>query len=166
MRAVDLDADGLTLEPLRVAHAVEMVVVLADASIYEFIGGGPPTLEVLQARYATQARGASDDAAETWLNWIIRCDTTGTAGGYVQATVSEVGHRRIAEVAWVVGQRFQRRGIATAAAAVMAAFLRGEGAGPLRAHIHPDHVASQRVASALGMHPQPEIVDGEIRWEG
>ena len=42
------------LEPLAAEHAAEMMTVLADPSLYEFIGGRPPTLEQLQRRYAAQ----------------------------------------------------------------------------------------------------------------
>ena len=33
------------------------------------------------------------------------------------------------------------------------------------AHMHPDHVASQRVAAALGLRPTDRLVDGEVEWE-
>lgn len=101
-----------------------------------------------------------------WLNWIIRQNATGVAAGYVQATVSDADGARVADLAWVVAPCFQRQGIARAAARTVSAFLRQQGVDRLRAEVHPDHVASQRVASALGLRPTDEIVDGETRWAG
>jgi RimJ/RimL family protein N-acetyltransferase len=34
----------------------------------------------------------------------------------------------------------------------------------LEASIHPEHVASQRVAARIGLLPTDTLVDGEIRW--
>ena len=52
--AVPLETLRLTLEPLRVDHAEEMAPLLADAELYTFTDGGPPTLEELRARYVRQ----------------------------------------------------------------------------------------------------------------
>ncbi len=165
IRAVRLTADGVTLEPLRADHAAEMVSVLADESIYEFIGGEPPTLESLQARYEIQSRGESPDGSQSWLNWIIRIIDTAEAAGYAQATVSddEDGHW-VAEIAWVVAPPFQRRRVATTAALAVCRFLGEQGVERVTAHVHPDHAASQGVARAIGLHPTSDIVDGEVRW--
>ena len=164
VRAVQLPADGLILEPLRVDHADEMVDVLADESIYTFIGGTPPTLESLRARYVAQTQGRSPDEREVWLNWIIRLVDTAQAAGYVQATVSKDGGRHIAEIAWVVGSPFRGRRAATKATISMCLFLVEHGVERLLAHVHPDHSASQGVARAAGLHPTDELVDGEVRW--
>ncbi|RII89234.1 GNAT family N-acetyltransferase, partial [Clavibacter michiganensis] len=42
---------------------------------------------------------------------------------------------------------------------------REDGVGVVRAHIHPDHAASEAVARRLGLAPTDERVDGEVRWE-
>lgn len=49
--AQPLDTTRLHLEPLNVAHAREMSYVLADTSLYQYIGGTPPTLQQLMERY-------------------------------------------------------------------------------------------------------------------
>jgi RimJ/RimL family protein N-acetyltransferase len=142
------------IEPLRVDHAAEMVEVLSDPAIYEFIGGQPPTEEELAARYARQVQHPG------WLNWIVRED--GRAVGTVQATITG----NIAEFAWVIAPRHQGRGLATAAARAVRDLLRGEGINEFLAHIHPDHAASQAVARRLGLHPTDVVHEGEVRWEG
>lgn len=53
-----------------------------------------------------------------------------------------------------------------AAAALLVQQLVSRGVHSIRAHIHPQHEASQRIALSLGMRPTEMVVDGEIRWEG
>ena len=83
--AVPLESSRLTLEPLRVDHAEEMAPLLADAELYAFTEGEPPTLEELRARYVRQVPGRSPDGVESWLNWIVRRRDDGQAVGFVQA---------------------------------------------------------------------------------
>ncbi len=154
--------DGrLVLEPLRVDHAGEMVDVLSDAGLYAFTGGSPPSLEALERRYAHQVAGP-DRPDEVWHNWVVRLGADGPAVGYVQATLGP--QEGVAELAWVVGAPWQGRGIAREAAALVLDQLLASGMRRVVAHVHPDHVASQRVAAALGMRPTPVLVDGEVEW--
>ncbi len=83
-----LSSDRLLLDPLRVADADEMVSVLSDPQLYTFIGGTPPALTALRARYAQQQVGLSEDGSQLWLNWIVRRRDDHEAVGYVQATVT------------------------------------------------------------------------------
>jgi RimJ/RimL family protein N-acetyltransferase len=144
----------LTLEPLRVEHAAEMVTVLADSRICEFIGGAPPTEEELRAAYARRVGHPG------WFNWVVRSD--GVAVGIVQATVTGP----VAELAWVIAPAHQGRGLATEAARAVQYHLRADGIAEFRAHIHPDHAASAAVARRLGLHPTDVVQDGEVRWVG
>jgi hypothetical protein len=91
----------LSLTPLAVADADEMVGVLSGAALYTFTGGSPPSLGELRARYEGLAGGRSPDGQQEWRNWIIRREPDGTAVGYVQATIADGGTR--AEIPWVVG---------------------------------------------------------------
>ncbi|OUE23623.1 GNAT family N-acetyltransferase [Clavibacter michiganensis] len=153
------------LEPLVVAHAREMVGVLADPALYRFTGGEPPTPAVLEARFARQAAGRSPDGSARWLVWILRDRSSGRAAGFVQATVTEESGARAAEVAWLVGTAAQGSGAAAECAAEVVAWLREGGVGTVRANIRPDHAASQAVARRLGLAPTDVRVEGEIRWE-
>jgi RimJ/RimL family protein N-acetyltransferase len=154
--------DGrLVLEPLRVDHAGELVDVLSDAGLYAFTGGSPPSREELERRYARQVAG-SGRPDEVWHNWVVRLGPEGPAMGYVQATLGpEDG---VAELAWVVGTQWQGRGIAREAARLVLEHLLAQGVRRVVAHVHPDHVASQRVAAALGLRPTPVVVDCEVEW--
>lgn len=156
-----LRGGGLVLEPLRVAHAAELVDVLSDAALYRFTGGSPPALAVLEDRFARQVAG-SGDPSEEWHNWVLRWGEHGPAVGYVQATVHPVEQE--AELAWVVGTPWQGRGFASAAAAAVLEHLLAAGVRRVVAHVHPDHGASQRVAASLGLAPTGTLVDGEVEW--
>jgi RimJ/RimL family protein N-acetyltransferase len=153
------------LEPLVVAHAREMVGVLADPALYRFTGGEPPSPAALESRFARQAAGRSPDGSARSLVWVIRDRASGRAAGFVQATVSGEAPARAAEVAWLVGTAAQGSGAAAECAAAMVAWLRDDGVGVVRALIHPDHAASAAVARRLGLAPTDERVDGEVRWE-
>jgi RimJ/RimL family protein N-acetyltransferase len=158
-----LTTERLLLEPLRPAHPTEMVVVLDDPELHRHVGGQPLLLEELRKRYEHRARGRSDDGSERWFNWIIRDRTSGDALGYVQATVEAASG--IADVAWVVGSRFQGRGYAREAASAMVSWLCGNGVTAVSAHLHPGTRASEKVARAIGLGPTPTIAAGEVIWK-
>jgi len=153
--AQQLTSERLTLEPLRVDHAAEMVAVLADPAMYEFTGGDPPSEADLTARYRRQT------AHDGWLNWVLRLRSTGEAVGTVQATLGDDA----AELAWVVSSRFQGAGYAREGTAAAIAWLRANDVHSFHAHIHPDHAASKAVAARLDFEPTGSIRNGEVCWE-
>ena len=63
--AATIVTERLLLVPLRPEDADEMVDVLADPRLHQFIGGHPATLEELRARYATLTAG-SPRLEEVW----------------------------------------------------------------------------------------------------
>lgn len=154
----------LVLEPLTVEHASEMSWVLAEPALYTFTGGAPPTVAELEARYAAQVAG-SPDGSQLWLNWVVRRRDAGRAIGFVQATVTDGLDQRDAELAWVIGVQDQGRGFAREAVHMMLLLLRGLDVATVRAHIHPEHHASNAVARAVGLSPTGRLVDGEMCWQ-
>lgn len=163
----------LTLHPLAVEHAEEMAGVLADPSLYVFIGGEPPTVAALRARYERQTAG-SPEPGVSWCNWVVREREQGRLVGTVQATVhasvqegvhATVQSDRSAEVAWVVGAPWQGRGFAREAVRELVDWLATHArVGAVLAHIRPDHAASAAVAGAVGLTPTDVWQDGEVRW--
>lgn len=138
-----------------------MMEILSDPRLYSFTGERPPTIDELRERYRQQVRGAPEGSSEEWLNWILRRREDEEPLGFVQATVVATH----ADMAWLVGIASQGRGYATEAAAGMRDWLRANGAARLIAHIHPDHVASQRVATAIGLERTGSLdPDGEELW--
>jgi len=165
---IDLDrgwrTERLELEPLAVAHAAELAPLLDDTRLHEFTGGAPLTAAVLAARYARLAARRSPGGGQLWGNWVLRLRGTGTAVGTVQATLPVGGPTAgPAEVAWVVASAAQGHGYATEAARSLVGRLHKAG-WTVVAHIHPGHLALQRVAGAAGLTPTGEVHDGEVRW--
>lgn len=152
----------LTLDPLKVADATEMVAVLGDERLYEFIGGEPPTLAELRERYLRRAVGSSPDGTEEWHNWLVRTRAGGRAVGFVQATIVDQGER--ADIAWVIGVPWQGEGFASEAAQAMVGWLEAVGVTTITAHVHVDHRASSIVASRAGLSLTDEVEDGEQIW--
>jgi RimJ/RimL family protein N-acetyltransferase len=174
----------LVLHPLAVKHAEEMAAALGDPALHRFTGGAPSSVADLRRRYAAMIAGPGRPG-ESWLNWVVALDGVAVDGvavdgvavdgvavdgaaldgaplvGWVQATVVDGD----ADVAWVVGTPWQRRGIAVEAAAAMVAWLDGNGVHAVSAWIHPGHEASIGVARALRLEVTDEVVDGEVRWQ-
>ena len=158
-----ISTDRLELIPLEREHAESLFSVLSDATLYEHTGGVPPaSVAELRVRYARLEARRSPDGAELWLNWVLRETATGMSVGCVQVTVTA----RYADLAWVVGTSWQRRGYATEAARALIVWLRCAGVKVVRAKIHPMHTASQRVATNVGLSRTPETMDGEDVWVG
>ncbi|MFC1411832.1 GNAT family N-acetyltransferase [Streptacidiphilus sp. N1-12] len=154
----------LDLLPLAVEHAAEMATVLSDPALHAFIGGAPAAPEALRARYERLVAG-SPDPDVAWWNWVIRLRDEARLVGTVQATVSARPDGPVAEIAWVIGSPWQRRGIAAEAAAALVAWLSRRQVRAVIAHIHPDHRASAAVATAAGLTPTDQWQDGELRWQ-
>lgn len=154
----------LTVEPLSPEHATEMHTVLADPALHEFTGGEPRSAAELRVRYERLVARRSADGSEVWGNWVLRVTASGEAAGELQTTLPAVGpDAGPALVAWVVGAGFQGHGYASEAATSLVERLRAAG-WAVAADIHPDHVASQRVARTAGLEPTDQVVDGEVRW--
>jgi RimJ/RimL family protein N-acetyltransferase len=168
-----LGTDRLALVPLRPDDAREMVLVLADPALYRFIGGEPPTPDELEARYRRWVAGPPRPG-ETWHNWIVRLGgdrsdrgpasegVDGPAIGHLQATVVDAGSS--ADIAWLIGTAWQGRGYAGEAARALVGWLEASGVAIVTAHVHPEHVASGRVAASAGLGPTTEMEEGEVVW--
>ncbi|MDJ0338623.1 GNAT family N-acetyltransferase [Cryobacterium sp. PH31-O1] len=155
----------LRLEPLSVEHALGMVEVLADASVYEYTGGEAPSLEQLQSRYAAQSIGHSKDGSQGWFNWIVKSRDGDASIGFVQATVAQNGPGFVADIAWVISPLHQGQRMASEATKAMTDWLRSKGVSSFVAYVHPEHHASMGVAQNQGLHPTLLMENGEIRWE-
>jgi RimJ/RimL family protein N-acetyltransferase len=82
----------------------------------------------------------------------------------VQATLPADGPAAgLAEVAWVLAREAQGQGYAKEAASSLVARLAADG-WTVVAHIHPGHLASQRVAAAAGLSPTSAMHNGEFCW--
>ena len=156
-----LTGERVVLAPLAAEDAVEMVEVLSSPSLYVLIGGQPPSLPELAARYQRQVAGPVSEH-EAWLNWIVRFE--GQAVGFVQATLRQEAGVLCAAVAWLIRPEFQRRGLATEAAGVMVDHLRTPPRAAITAWISDANLASVLVATRLALHRTSHQADGEQLW--
>ena len=134
--------------------AEELFALLKAPELYLFIGASPPaSAQWLAQRITNWESRRSPDRKEVWLNWTLRRKADRIAIGYTQATIPAAAVATNAELAWVIGLPFQRQGYAKEAAGRVADWLTDRfDVSELRAHIHPTHVASQRVAASIGLH--------------
>ena len=154
----------LDLEPLLATLAAELAPALEDVALHEFTGGTPLDAAALTARYTRLAGRRSPDGRQHWGNWVIRLRETGRAVGTLQVTLPADGPAAgLAEVAWVLARDAQGHGYAKEAASSLVARLAADGWTVL-AHIHPGHLASQRVAAAAGLARASVMHNGEFCW--
>ncbi|MFC4945420.1 GNAT family N-acetyltransferase [Pseudonocardia sp. GCM10023141] len=156
----NLAGDRVELVPLVPGAAAEMAPLLDDAALHRFIGGRPLTEPELLAHYTRLVAGAPGASGQTWFNWVIRRTDTGAAVGTTQITLSTED----AAIAWVVATSAQGHGFGTAAACAMVAWLAVTVDVPVVAYIHPDNIASERVAHKAGLRPTDGWEDGERIW--
>ena len=158
-----LETERLVLAPMSECDAEELYQLLwlpdSDAPVEN---RPPESLEDLRTRIRRWERRRSPDGNEIWLNWTLRLKQDGTAVGRMQATVTEAW----ADMAWVIGRRCQNQGYATEAGRSIAVWLREFcNVAEVRATIHPDNTASQRVAAKVGMRRNREWTDeGDEGW--
>ena len=154
----------LTLTALVVDDADEMVHVLDDEGLHEFIGGRPATIGQLRDRYRRLVAGPLTPD-QRWLNWIVRRGRDQVPIGAIQATIFLAdGHMVSAEVAWVINRSRQGQGFATEAARAVVAWLRSHGVTRLCANVHPGNHASAVVAGRVGLRPTSDEHEGETVW--
>lgn len=158
----DIGTERLLLQPVRTAHADALADALADPAVYAFTGGSPEGALRWRTRLAFLEPGRSPDGQELWLNWVIELSATAEIMGYVQATVTGPS----ADVAYVLGTRWQGHGYAVEATRAMNDHLvTSHGVKQIRAWIADKHVASQAVAERCGLAATDEIdADGERLW--
>jgi len=115
-----LEAGSLILEPVKKAHAAELLEPLREPSLYDFVVDLPPEcLAELEQRFERLERELSPECDDTCYGWIIRRD--GTPAGLLQATCND---DRQAFIGYEVFKPFRRQGVAKAAVGAVLGFLR------------------------------------------
>ncbi|MDE2868705.1 MAG: GNAT family N-acetyltransferase [Chloroflexota bacterium] len=158
-----LETDSLRLTPMVECDTDALFRLLKDPEIHVFTGGHPPaSADDVRAKIRRRESRRSPAGDELWLNWTLRLKADRSVVGYAQAGVQQGK----ADLAWVVGVPFQRRGFASEASQRVLQWLRDDlGVHEFRANIHPDHVASHRVARNIGLLKSGERTDeGDEVW--
>ncbi len=137
-----------------------MFTLLNDIKLHEHIGGEPyANIKEFLERYQRLSKGGSPDGRERWINWIIIDDAK--CVGFVQATIACDS----ASIAWVIGTAYQSKGYATKAAKLLIKYLMDLGISEINANIGVGNLASQRVASKIGMRRTSVYNGDEQVWK-
>ncbi len=154
-----LKTERLTLEPIVTEHAQEMLSVLNEVELHQFIPSEPFELEQLQRRYKIWERRISKERDEVWLNWAARENKTGELIGHFQAGV------RLDEdsyIAYIVNSKFQRQGFASEALHEIIDFLKSHmKLKNIKAWIDTRNKASTGLVERLGMNQVDFIKDAD-----
>jgi RimJ/RimL family protein N-acetyltransferase len=144
---------------LRRADAEELAGLLEDALVREALG--VEDVEGLRSRFAAWESRRSPDAAQAWLNWVVRGRDDHRALGWVQATVQGT----TASVAYALLPAERGQGAASDAVRALSRWLGATlGVGDVTASIAEENTASARVARAAGFAPTGRRHAGEIVW--
>ena len=159
---VALPTERLVLEPLRLAHAAACFASFTQPSLYRYIDMPMPADEPdLRRRFAAWIKG-SGRSSELWANWIALDRRSGQPAGWFQATV----HERHADIAYVVFDAFQRRGMAVEAVQAICAHLFAvSGIDEVRAQTDDRNNSSIRVAVGAGFVPDGVPIDSTLHGD-
>jgi RimJ/RimL family protein N-acetyltransferase len=157
-----IETPRLTLEPLRLAHAAPCYPAFAEPALYRFIEMPMPDNEAaLRRRFADWIKGSGRDR-EHWANWIAIDRRSGQPAGWFQATV----HEREADIAYLVFDAFQRRGMAVEAVQALCDHLFAvTPVAEIRAQTDDRNKGSIRVAIGAGFVPDAEPIDSTLHGE-
>jgi RimJ/RimL family protein N-acetyltransferase len=157
-------SERLRYEPLAHAHADGLFAALDDPLVGRYIGGPEmTTIAALHDRIEFLAAGVSpSNPDEHWVNVVARRLDDEVIVGRVEATVSG----RIAEIAYVFGPVWWGSGYATEATAWLVDHLRARfPIDQVVAAIHPDNLASQRLAERVGLVRVPTPSPAPMSYE-
>jgi RimJ/RimL family protein N-acetyltransferase len=128
--------DRLVLEPLSHRHAAGLVAALGHPEVHRYLGA--PDVTTVEALHARIDRVARAPAGESWINFAILRADDGAIVGRLEAT----SYGDWAEIAYLVGPAYQRRGYAVEATRWLIAQLASAGVREVWAAVHPDNAAS------------------------
>ena len=156
-----IETDRLRLTPILREDAQNLFSVISDPALYVHTGQKPPeSVGALGEAYASREARMSPDRQELWFNWAVRDRASKEPIGYMQASVAATQ----ADVAWVIGSRWQMRGYGSEAAKAVIQWLFALGVPQVRARINPRNLASRKVALNADLRPTGDFADGEEVW--
>jgi RimJ/RimL family protein N-acetyltransferase len=136
--------DRLVLEPLSHRHAVGLVAALGHPEVHRYLSA--PDVTTVEALHARIDHLGCAPAGEVWINFAIRRADDAAIVGRLEAT----SYGDWAEIAYLVGPAYQRRGYAAEATRWLIAQLAAAGVREVWAAVHPANVASRAVLARCG----------------
>ena len=148
-------SNRLVYEPLGVEHVLPLYDSLADARVYEHIGGITPTTEALALEFARRAAGPPPNRPdERWVNLAVALATAAPTTVYIgrlEATLYDTW----GEVAYLFGPTYWGRGYATEAMTWFHNMLASLDIQELCAAVAPSDVRSLALLRRLGYREIP-----------
>lgn len=135
----------MRIEPLAPAHAEQLFAAIDDPATYRYLTEERTTLDQLRERLERLEHGEPPEG-QRWFNWAVIVDDR--VVGWLQVTEAD-GY---AEIAYMIGPRFQGRGHAREAVRWLIERFSG---CELWASIHPENERSIHLVEALGFRRQP-----------
>lgn len=144
-----ITSERLVMVPLLGSHAELLFEALSEPSIYRWISAlPPPSLELLQRRWAAAESRGPNPEGEIDLNWAVRRSSDGRCIGKLDA---EVAKNSVAtNVGYIVFLPFWNQGYATEAMRALAGHLERQGVVEQRALVTLGNDASARVLTKAG----------------
>lgn len=145
----ELFSSRFVLEPITESHKLELYHFFNELELHHFIPLEPPTIEQQEKRCARWMTRRSPDGEELWLNWAARDKQNKEIVAHIQSGMTR---DRIASIGYVVGQKFQKKGVATECLEVVFLYLeKNLQVKEIKAWSDVRNKASHRVAKKLGM---------------
>ncbi|MBN8535834.1 MAG: GNAT family N-acetyltransferase [Deltaproteobacteria bacterium] len=159
----ELFSSRFILEPITESHKVELYQFFNDLELYHFVPLDPPTLEQLEKRCSRWITRRSPDGEELWLNWAARDNQNREIVAHIQGGLTR---DRIASIGYIVGQKFQKKGVATECLEAVFLYLdKVLQVKEIRAWSDTRNKASHKVAKKLGM-VQVELIKSADFFKG
>ncbi len=148
------ETERLRIRPLIEADVAAIAALWADAEVTRFLGG-PRDLDGVRR---TLVDGLHEKPSPLDL-WPVVEKSSGTVIGHCGLLPKEIDDQDEVELVYVMAAGSWGRGFATEAAAAIRDFAFGElGLERLVSLVDPENVASERVATKLGMTLEKETV--------
>lgn len=150
------ETERLLLRPLEVSDAEDLFHIYSAPEMMKYLGGGPSSLDEERQRIAGHIEGYYE--IHGFGLWAVVLRETGKLIGRSGLLYPQINGRNEAELAYLVGRDWWRKGIATEAArAVLKVAEEQFNFSRVVAIIHPDNAGSIGVAKKLGFELESRI---------
>lgn len=145
-----LETNRLFLRPLTPNDAEALYRIYHEPDVLKYFDSGPP--ESVEAERANIARHLGSYDRNGFGLWAVRLRDSDEIIGRCGLLAQKVDGVDEVEIAYLLSPRFWGRGLASEAARAIRDFgFRVLGRSRLVSLIHPENIASKRVATAIGM---------------
>jgi ribosomal-protein-alanine N-acetyltransferase len=145
-----LETERLILRHFEISDAEDLFRIYSDSETMKFMGDGPPTLEAARENLKTRIdKYSKTHGPDIWAAVLKKNNRFIGRCGLLRSTIN--GNEET-EVGYLIDRDFWGRNIATEAARGVLDFAFNQlEIGRIVALIHPENIASKKVAEKVGM---------------